>query len=148
MNSVEIARVLSSHPKTKENFKGVYALDTLPKIFTKHPVSLVVNTDPVTKPGTHWLALYMATPHSCEYFDSYGLPPFLLPIMRLMQKYKNVYFNKTTVQSPMSDACGEFCICFILARSVGHSMRQFLQMFADTLVISSDMLVKLYVRGL
>ena len=45
----------------------------------KRPCSIIANTDPLHKPGEHWVALYLP-PHSktVEFFDSYGLPPATL----------------------------------------------------------------------
>ena len=60
-------------------FLGVYAINHIPD---KHqrPCSLIVNTDPCTAPGEHWVAIFLNNDLTGEYFDSFGLPPLHLPI--------------------------------------------------------------------
>ena len=54
-------------------FRGVFAADKLPAAAKKRVNAYIVNTDPASKPGEHWLAIW--THHTtCEVFDSYGLP--------------------------------------------------------------------------
>ena len=36
---------------------------------------MVANTDPSSKPGTHWVAFYFPSKGKGEFFDSYGHPP-------------------------------------------------------------------------
>ena len=43
----------------------------------EYPGSYVVNTDPSTAPGGHWVAMFFNNPRSAEFFDSYGLHPLV-----------------------------------------------------------------------
>ena len=56
-------------------FKGVYPKDQLPTV--EYPGSYVVNTDPSTAPGEHWVAMFFNNPRSAEFFDSYCLHPIV-----------------------------------------------------------------------
>ena len=59
MNTFQLAQVLTKDPFTKGSFAGVYACDQLSSIeISKYLKSLVVNTDPIELPGTHWIAIY------------------------------------------------------------------------------------------
>ena len=51
--------------------RGVFPSDKLPVINTYPLTSLIANTDPYDKPGTHWVAMYFEWPHESELFDSY-----------------------------------------------------------------------------
>jgi hypothetical protein len=61
--------------KTSKKFCGVFPADQLPKSLSTFPCGFVVNTDPSTKPGTHWVVFYFPTYNTGEFFDSYGQPP-------------------------------------------------------------------------
>ena len=58
MNNFQLAHVLTKDLFTKENFPSFYASDHLFSIeIYKYPKSLVVDTDPMELPSTHWIAL-------------------------------------------------------------------------------------------
>ena len=63
MNTLEIESFLRRN--CSEDFQGVYSVDTLPD----KPKLLVCNTDPSTKPGKHWIAIYVDKRGLGEYFD-------------------------------------------------------------------------------
>ena len=44
--------------RTKCKFVGVFSINNLPKYLTKNSC-LLFNSDPTSKPGSHWLALFM-----------------------------------------------------------------------------------------
>ena len=73
MNSLQIERLLKSDFETKSVFKKVCALGQLEK--PTFPSAYVINSDPSTEPGEHWIAVYFDKHGRGEYFDSYGLPP-------------------------------------------------------------------------
>ena len=55
---------------------GVFARDELPD-FTREirPWCLILNTDPIDQPETHWLALYAPLSGGIALFDSFGFFP-------------------------------------------------------------------------
>jgi hypothetical protein len=71
MNSLEIFKILQNNRFTKNYFKGVYPSNKIPPC-NQYPCALVVNTDPIGQPGTHWVAIYAVNQSSVEYFDSFG----------------------------------------------------------------------------
>ena len=64
-----------TRPKTSKKFCGVFPSDKLPQTIDRYPCGLVVNIDPSTKPGTHWIGIFLTSPQNGEWFDSYGKPP-------------------------------------------------------------------------
>ena len=71
MNTFQLAQVLTKDSFSKDSFAGVYACDELSSIeINEYPKSLVVNTDPMELPGTHWIAIYFNEQMKGEFFDS------------------------------------------------------------------------------
>lgn len=107
MNSVEINNIL----KDIVNFKGVCALDCLPKPFKVG--SMIVNTHTSNLKGQHWIA-FKVTNTDIIFFD-----PLNFSIPLLLYKYF-LSFNKNCIsvnfssQNILSNTCGIHCIYFIL----------------------------------
>ena len=59
--------------KNVEHFIGVYAADQLPSRISA-PSCLIVNYDPASLPGSHWVACWVQK-RSVYWFDSFGLAP-------------------------------------------------------------------------
>ena len=71
---------------------GVFARDELPNLNKeRRPFALVLNTDPRSKPRSHWLALVRPKEKLIEIFYSFGLHSssyglaYLLPTYSLIQ---------------------------------------------------------------
>ena len=84
MNTLPIECLLKNDSKTKSIFKKVCALDQLEK--PTFPSAYVINSDPSSEPGKHWVAVYFDKRGRVEYFDCYGLSPTcgLKPYMDLL----------------------------------------------------------------
>ena len=78
MNILQIERLLKKGLKSKTIFKKVCALDQLEK--PTFPFAYVINSDPSSEPGEHWVAVYFDKRGRGEYFDSYGLPRTLIDL--------------------------------------------------------------------
>ena len=73
MNTLQIERLLKKDLKSKTIFKKVCALDQLEK--PTFPSAYVINSDPSSKPGEHWVAVYFDKRGRGEYFVmDYPLP--------------------------------------------------------------------------
>ena len=57
------------HDKLGRNFKGVYTIDTIPKL--KHKQMAIVNLDKAGQPGSHWVSIYKHGRDTWVY-DSFG----------------------------------------------------------------------------
>jgi hypothetical protein len=60
-----------------KSFAGVFAADQLPNKLIEKPVSMVVNTHKSNMPGEHWVAIYVNENGFGEYFDSFGMAPYV-----------------------------------------------------------------------
>ena len=109
----------------KKGFKGCYALDQLDKIPIKKDdniVSFIYNLDPISKPGSHWCAVYIDKKYSksVEYYDPFGEPApkrFMEDISIIIEKMKpSTYLkfkeNSIQMQRLNSTSCGFFSLKF------------------------------------
>jgi len=123
MNTLEIERFLS--PCTS-SFDGVFSIDTLPTSTRL----LVCNTDPASKPGRHWVAIYVRDGRG-EFLYSFGRAP-----NAVFEHYMNSYcsswiFNNKQLQSVICRFCGHYCIYYCLLRDRGVDMPKIVRSFTD-----------------
>lgn len=138
MNTKEITERLSH----LECFAGTYAVDKLPYNVPKKPAAFVINTDPSTLPGQHWVAAIVLPNGKCEYFDSFGFPPLNGEIYDFLTQYapNGLSYNSRTLQSATSETCGKYCILFIKMRCNGHSFCDFITQFSKR-TVENDQLI-------
>ena len=106
------------------SFLDVYASDLLPRSITK-TCTAIVNADPLTEGGSHWLAVQFRPKSSyAYYFDSYGIVPFVPDIVAFVTRNFTWDHNKKTLQSLTSDVCGKYCCLFTLYIDRGHTPQQ------------------------
>lgn len=81
---------------------------------------MVVNTDPSTESGEHWVALFIPSPKCVEYFDSLGdWPPTSDGIKKYLKRYDQIKFNRKQLQSDRASSCGYHVIYFLCMRCKG-----------------------------
>ncbi len=143
MNSAQLHFVLSTDPCTKYTFRGVFASDRLFDKGSKRkkqlglPAAYVANTDPASKPGTHWIAFYFPAEMDApaEYFDSYGKSPIrrttFQRFLKLYGHQKPAAHNNQELQGQLTTTCGQYCVLFTLLRCRGFSMKEIVGMFSQ-----------------
>ena len=85
MDTVQIQHALQG----VNSFLGVCASDFLPLSIVQTG-TIIVNTDPHTEPGVHWLAIHFQNPHrysSGYFFDSYDRYPFVPSILDYIRRH-------------------------------------------------------------
>jgi hypothetical protein len=123
MNTTQIERILCG----EKRFQGVFSLDTLPS----HPRMLICNTDPSTKPGNHWIAIYIDDNGRGEYFDSFGRAPNAHFEHYMNTNCASWTFNKKQLQSIISAFCGFYCCVYVKLRCRGIDMPKIIGMFTN-----------------
>lgn len=130
MNNLQIKKILDA--TLTVNFLGVFPKDMLPSARTlshsKYPLCYVVNTAPSTSSGEHWVAYYLTSPSSIEFFDSYGEPP---STYSLDFHHSVTNYNSRRLQSFSSTVCGHYCIMYLISRSRRLSLGNFLSHFSS-----------------
>jgi hypothetical protein len=149
MNTSEIDCILRRALWEKRNvtYAGVFAADMVPKhITTGYPLCFVANTDPMSKPGEHWVACYATSAKDFEFFDSFGMPPYVYPNLRIANKV--THHNTFTMQALNSTACGHYCVYYICQRARGVPLRSISRQFAMMSLAHRERVVLDYVTQL
>lgn len=147
MEGSTIEALMRSDPHTSPFFQGVFAADTLPRRINKKPALLVVNTDPISKPGAHWQAIHIDEAGKGEFFCSYGLKPFVPNHRHFLDRVcKQWCYNTTSLQAADSSVCGHYCVLYLIHKAHGYSLRQFLDMYFSDNVEINDAIVKYMVE--
>jgi hypothetical protein len=105
------------------SFLGVFASDMLPTHPIQRSGTLIVNTDPHTETGSHWLAIHIQSRSSrLYYFDSYGLPPYIPTIQSFINRNCAVWdYNTVQLQGSTTTVCGKYCCLLALYTDRGYS---------------------------
>ena len=145
MNTLQIERLFKKDLKSKTIFKKVYALDQLEK-----PTFLsayIINSDPSSEPGEHWVVVYFDKCGREEYFDSYGLPPTLVGLESYMDAYSllGLIYNRKTLQAYFSSFCGHYCVYLILFCCRGVSLHVIVSDFTSNLT-KNDCSISRFIR--
>lgn len=126
MNTDELVCILSrALRESNTRFLGVFAADQAPLQLPPYSCAYVVNTDPASSPGTHWVAFVAKSPLVLEYYDSYGKPLRSYPQIRVPYG-RRIISNTTLFQSRRSTVCGHYAIFFIIQRTILNQSRSFL----------------------
>ena len=102
----------------------------MPEVKPHSRISFIINTDPYTKEGSHWQAIYIdardgpESSNSIEFYDSFGrsIEPEVLHGLKLLIKMLKpstvlkLKENKVIMQSDNSSNCGWFCVRFLIDR--------------------------------
>ncbi len=139
MNSIQISSILKQN--LGEGFRGVFSSNQLPPK-PKGPCAIVVNTDPSTEPGSHWVAIFVARNGNAEYFDSYGLKPQVMEILDFVKRFKKCQYSKKCLQGMMSSVCGHYCVYFAIQRWKNISMENIVHKFSEDLDENDEMITE------
>ena len=111
--------------KCVPHFIGCFAENEVSSlIFNSFPCYLIVNIDPLSMPGSHWLAIGVYSDR-IEIFDPLGfkfmnwsrIPCNLLKFLHRLCQHRRVYVSKR-IQSDQSVLCAFYCIYFCIYRSL------------------------------
>ena len=141
MNTYEI----NNNLKELKCFKGTYPINKIKFLKTnKRPLAFVVNLDPDTMPGSHWVAIFIDKKNNAFYFDSFGVSNCPNSIKRFLKKYKvkRIYRNKYMLQSITSQTCGAYTILIIKMLCNGFSFNEFLKMFSAETNKNDELIIR------
>jgi len=143
MDGLTIESLMRKDNHVSPLFEGVFASDTLPRRLHKKPALLIANTDPISKPGQHWVAFYIGKHGEGEFWDSYGLPPLVSQhktfLNRLCKKWT---YNHMSLQALDSQVCGEYCVLYLVHRAHGYTLHSFLKKYFGSQREKNDQTVR------
>ena len=136
MDAEQVERLLSEDSYTKSIVVGVLAKDCLPKTgIVRYPAAFVCNTQASDKLGQHRICMFFTNDGRGEYFDSYGLPPRQGEFVYFLENNSVTWSsNEKTLQNPLSNVCGQFCVMYLLHRCRGLTAKTIVNGFGNVLV--------------
>ena len=91
-----------------------------PKSHHRYPYCMIVNLDCSGWEGSHWVAIFVESQRSVEYYDSLGdWPPISPYIIAFLEQFDNIEYNREQIQSTQSSNCGRHAIYFLIHRCSG-----------------------------
>lgn len=151
MNTIELSGIVEKILTKTTNSLGVLACDQLSTCRIDNlPVVAIVNTDPSSLPGTHWIAIYITYDRQGYFFDSFGKSPASREFHRniinfLYMNCKTFYYSRRQVQDIHATTCGEHCLHFLAKIQTLGSYQRFLSMYTRNLVCN-DIMVCAFVK--
>ena len=120
LNTFDLISLLKKQP----NFLGIFSSDQIQKIkIVKFPCFLIVNIAEQNIKNGHWIALRIGR-NSIELFDSLGGHPsnwgyYPTNLISFLQFYSfsHKFQMCKKLQTDLSQACGLYCVYFILFRN-------------------------------
>ena len=143
LNNVQLDYLAFNHPQLGKHYEGARACDTLPATISKEgKKAFIVNTDPQSKPGRHWIALWIDG-DTCELLDSFSLSlkvyPDSGPLQQWLKRhFKEIVMNSESLQAFNSDSCGDYALMYLIDKSNGRSMNYFLDRFKTNNFVWND----------
>ncbi len=153
LNTSDLNQLAFHHPTLAIHFQGTFPCDKLPRPRTlDNPRGFIVNTDPSDMPGRHWLGLWM-NGNKCEVMDSFALDLEMyettLPLKKwLNENFKYVIHSGQSLQSVYDQSCGGYALMFLVAKSQGIPIEDFLKTFSLHDYLSNDHKVGMWIRSL
>ena len=145
MNTLDINTFLLNDAFSKNIFAGTYAIDKLPKSsINKKKWCCCANLSPSNESGSHWIAIFLDKDDG-EFFCSFGTNPFTFNNYYLNNflYYNNVErYNSKCLQNYFSSYCGFYVIAYILVRSRGYTLDNFLDCFESNKNILNDEIIR------
>lgn len=147
MDGPTLERFVRHDPHASRYFLGVFAADTLPRTVTSLPAFLIVNSDPISKPGTHWLAMSIDACGKGQFFDSYGERPRVSLHKRFLSRVcKSWTYNHVDLQALDSLVCGHYCVMYILCKAHGYTLSDFVKCFSPNCAQNDELVEKMFLR--
>jgi len=85
---------------------------------------------PSTKPGRHWISIFVSEDGRGEYFDSFERPPTKHFVDYLNEHCRNWIYNKKQLQGIISTFCGYYCCMYCIYRRRGFDLLKIINLFS------------------
>ena len=125
--------MMMQDPVASSTFLGVFASNELPSKIPTFPSGLIANTDPNTKAGQHWVAMYFPDVNKKEFFDSYGFPPnyYTTRFTKFLASHPgDTEHNVGTLQALNSNVCGYYCMFYLFHRGRRQDLKSIVKFFS------------------
>ena len=144
MNTVEIQQLMEGNEHTRMHFRGVFSADEIPRDDGDKRNFLIVNLDPSSEPGSHWVAMMRKKGAVSEYFDSFGFP---VPYESFKRFLGGRWIrSKEQLQSDKSTTCGQWCMYYIWKRCKKCTFFDIVEGFKGMTREENDFVVRKFVE--
>ena len=146
MNTTDLRRLLKCDKVLNKFDITVCAVDQLP-MKINFPCGFIINTDPITRKGSHWVAVFFYSASKCEFFDSMGQNPKFYNAYFENFIYKfctNFTYNHKPIQMRYSNICGIYCIMFLMYCCKAKRMNIFIEQFGSNRSLNDIILMNMY----
>ena len=126
-DTVTQRRICQQDEFIRRYFLDVYGADQVP-CQVPYPRCAIANTDPIDRPGQHWVALFWSSPNRGECFDSYAMMPTMYdPRWRCFDTFQQ---NPRVLQQWSTDVCGDYVLYYLYHRCRGTPLQEIVQYFS------------------
>lgn len=122
MNTTQLKCAIREDACLNKLVKGVYSSDVIPSGNELYPYAYVINTDPQSQPGEHWLVCVCENDQTREFYDSFGRSPSYFN-ENISKKFKGFDFNDIQIQKEYNDTCGFHVLYFLIMKCRGKSLK-------------------------
>ena len=136
MDSHQLRAVCRADSKMNCLCIGTYPCDKLPE---KQNGFILCNQDKHTKPGSHWVCIFLLPNNRAEFFNSSGGAPTTQEIFDYLDGW-DVLCSQKQVQSRIATTCGQHCIYFAFHRARGVPFQHIIDSYS-TDMDSNDQMV-------
>ena len=154
LTTSKLNQLARHHPTLASHYYGAVSCDGLPDhpLELQQPKGYIVNTDPAGEPGQHWIGVW-TDGNTCEVLDSFALDLPLYQTAQPFQDWLNRHFKYVThsgqsVQSLHNQSCGGDALMFLVAKSQGKTMSEFVKTWSKYDYVANGHRVGQWVRNL
>ena len=151
MNGFQLQSLIADSWALREQFRGIFARDTMSQLETLIPGGYLCNTSDRDRRGRHWTAYYKKQASGSRddsfFFDSLGHPPGHYGIL-LSGEGDDVSYNPRRVQSEDSSSCGLYCVFFLHWASLECDYQQILDIFSGEDFIKNELILSDFIKYL
>ena len=138
MNTLQLKELLRGYPVT------ICASDQLKLQKGRFVIS---NTDTREGPGKHWVTFYFPHQGPYEFFDSLGNRPRRYGVNFETVLQKPYLMNCDRLQPPYSNACGLYCVYYIINRYNGMNLTKIVNPFNVNALELNDTIVGTFLNN-
>lgn len=136
MDTLQLTSALADNLWQPQQYE-VLPIDKLENYkISQYPCSIIINLDPSSQPGSHWVAIYIdecvLSDCSAEYFCSFAsdIPPEIQSFFCEKCGYNGIVAATILpFQNPESLSCGLWALDFILHKSWGLTTAKYIARF-------------------
>ena len=130
MNSLQIEQLVLNDELSSKLFGGVIAADQMKRVENNDGKLYVINSDPSSEPGQHWMVLNNSSVDNyISFFDSLGNSPKKYgTYFKSFLELNNYKYNSRRLQGE-SRTCAHFCLYYIFYTVRGYTMQSIVNSF-------------------